>query len=267
MSWEGPFTFAFVRELLDIARASCELRELGQGVDALAATQRPALVIRHDVDLSLQRALALAEIEARAGVHATFLVMVDCPLYDLDDPASRAILDRLRELGHAVGLHMDLGPRGDRPGLHIDEVEPEIAACRDRMATILGEPPGAISFHRPADPLVAALADPPEVCGMVNAYHSALMRCYLADSAGSWRHGDPRPTLRTPPSETVQLLLHPFWWGEEDLTAAERLEAFYRERTRGMAPFDALSFDRMLATVVRRARRSGLLAPTEVPTR
>jgi hypothetical protein len=88
------------------------------------------------------------------------------------------------------------------------------------------------------------------------------MRCYLADSAGAWRHGDPRPELRDPPCDTVKLLIHQFWWGEEHLTAADRLEAFYAERTAGLAPFDALAFDRQLATVVRRSRRSGLLAPS-----
>jgi len=149
----------------------------------------------------------------------------------------------------------------------IEDVLPEIEACRERLVAVLGEEVGAVSFHRPANPLVAALAQPERVCGMVNAYAAPLMRCYLADSAGSWRHGDPRPTLRAPSSDVVQLLVHPFWWGEAHLTAAERLEAFYRERTASLAPFDALAFDRQLAMVVRRARRAGLLAPAPTPTR
>jgi hypothetical protein len=157
---------------------------------------------------------------------------------------------------------MDLGPRGERVGLRLEDVRPEVEACRDRLQAVLGTPVRSISFHRPADPLVAALAPVAEVCGMVNAYAAPLMRCYLADSAGAWRHGDPRPVLREPPCETVQLLVHPFWWGDEHLSAADRLEAFYREQTDGLAPFDALAFDRTLSTVVRRSRRSGLLSPT-----
>ena len=56
----------------------------------------------------------------------------------------------------------------------------------------------------------------------------------------------------------LALLIPPFWWGDEHLSAGDRLEAFYRERTDGLAPFDALAFDRTLATVVRRSRRTGL---------
>lgn len=252
--WPGEFSYAFLRELLAMAGERDDLRLLSEGVGA------PGLIVRHDVDLSLERAVAVGAVERDAGVRATFLVMVDSPLYDLDAPGARAALRELRDQGHEVGLHMDLGPRGERHGLAIEDVAPEVEACRDRLAALLGDEVRAISFHRPADPLVAALAPVAEVCGMVNAYAAPLMRCYLADSAGAWRHGDPRPVLRDPPCDTIQLLIHPFWWGEEHLTAADRLEAFYAERTAGLAPFDALAFDRELATVVRRSRRTGLLS-------
>jgi hypothetical protein len=252
--WAGDFTYDLLRELLAIARERHALRMLADGVDA------PGLFVRHDIDLSLQRAVAVGAVEAQAGVAATFLVMVDSPLYDLDAAASRAALATLADQGHEVGLHMDLGPRGEREGLVLEELRPEIEACRDRLQAVTGDEVRTISFHRPADPLVAALAPVAEVCGMVNAYAAPLMRCYLADSAGAWRHGDPRPVLRDPPCDTVQLLVHPFWWGEAHMSAADRLEAFYREQTDGLAPFDALAFDRTLATVVRRSRRAGLLA-------
>lgn len=253
VAWADDFTHGFLRELFRIAHERGDVRRLADGVDV------PGLVVRHDIDLSLQRAVAVGAVEAEIGVHATFLVMVDSPLYDLDAPDSRAALATLREQGHDIGLHMDLGPRGERPGLVIDDVAPEVEACRERLGAVLGQEVGSVSFHRPAEPLVTALAGVGEVAGMVNAYAAPLMRCYLADSAGAWRHGDPRPVLREPPCDTVQLLVHPFWWGDAHLAAGERLEAFYRERTEGMAPFDALAFDRTLANVVRRSRRSGLL--------
>lgn len=252
--WAGDFTYDLLRELLAIARDRGDVRALADGVDA------PGLIVRHDIDLSLERAVAVGAVEAEVGVAATFLVMVDSPLYDLDSTAARIALATLVRQGHDVGLHMDLGPRGERAGLQLEDVQPEIEACRDRLQAVLGDDVRSISFHRPADPLVAALAPVADVCGMVNAYAAPLMRCYLADSAGAWRHGDPRPVLRNPPCETVQLLVHPFWWGDEHLSAADRLEAFYREQTDGLAPFDALAFDRTLATVVRRSRRSGLLS-------
>jgi hypothetical protein len=253
-AWAGDFTYDFLRELFAIARERGDVRLLADGIDA------PGLIVRHDIDLSLERAVAVGAAEAEAGVRATFLVMVDSPLYRLDSRPSRAALDALRAQGHDVGLHMDLGPRGEVPGLVIEDIAPEVEACRERLASVLADDVRSISFHRPPDPLVAALGPVAAVCGMVNAYADPLMRCYLADSAGAWRHGDPRPMLRRPPCDTVQLLIHPFWWGDEHLSGADRLEAFYRQQVGGLAPFDALAFDRTLANVVRRARRTGLLS-------
>jgi hypothetical protein len=255
-AWAGDFTYDFLRELFAIARERGDVRLLAEGIAA------PGLVVRHDIDLSLERAVAVGAAEAEAGVRATFLVMVVSPLYGLEAPSSRAALDALRAQGHDVGLHMDLGPRGEVPGLVVDDIAPEVEACRERLAGVLDDEVRSISFHRPPDPLVAALRPVAEVCGMVNAYADPLMACYLADSAGAWRHGDPRPTLRQPPCDTVQLLIHPFWWGDEHMAAADRLEAFYRQQVEGMAPFHALAFDRTLANVVRRSRRAGLLART-----
>jgi hypothetical protein len=253
-AWAGDFTYDFLRELLAIGRERHAVRALADGIHA------PGLIVRHDIDLSLERAVALGVVEADAGVAATFLVMVDSPLYDLDSAGARAALDTLRAQGHDVGLHMDLGPRGERVGLELADVRPEIEACRERLETVLGEPVRSISFHRPPDPLVAALGPVEDVYGMVNAYAAPLMGCYLADSAGAWRHGDPRPVLGDPPCDTVQLLVHPFWWGDEHMSAADRLEAFYQEQVDGLAPFDALAFDRTLSNVVRRSRRTGLLS-------
>src|SRR5690606_12158019 len=99
--WPGEFSFAFLRELLAIAGGRGDLRLLAAGVDA------PGLIVRHDVDLSLERAVAVGAVERDAGVQATFLVMVDSPLYDLDAPGARAAVRELREQGHDVGLHMD----------------------------------------------------------------------------------------------------------------------------------------------------------------
>lgn len=253
--WAKDFSYDYLRGLLRVARETCELRLLGDGLPDAPA--RPVLYVRHDIDLSLERALAAAEVEAALGVTATFLVMVDSPLYTIEEPSAREILHRLREHDHEVGLHVDLGERGADPALGLDEVLERLSTDRQRLERVLGGPVRSVSFHRPPDGLLGLLSGHERLDGLVNAYAAPLMGCYLADSAGAWRHGDPLPVVAHPPGPTIQLLIHPFWWNDRHVSPADRLEAFYRARTAGSSPAAAEEFDRLLASVVRRARRTG----------
>lgn len=253
--WAGDFSFAYLRRLLATAQATCDLRLLGDGLGTRGP--RPRLFVRHDIDLSLERALAMAEVEAGLDIAATFFVMVDSPLYDLEEATSRELLFRLRALGHEVGLHLDLGERGGHPDISLAEILGRLADDRARLESVLGEPLRSLSFHRPPDALVGRLEGSQHLDGLVNAYAEPLMGCYLADSAGSWRHGDPLPIVAEPPADVIQLLIHPFWWHDQHVTPGDRLEAFFRARTAGRSPEAIEAFDRALSGVVRRARRSG----------
>ncbi|MDQ3992074.1 MAG: hypothetical protein M3229_00285, partial [Actinomycetota bacterium] len=76
------------------------------------------LLLRHDVDLSLEAALQMAELEAGASVAATYLLMTRSVFYNLASPEGERALERLRELGHRVGHHavwptVDLDERFD----------------------------------------------------------------------------------------------------------------------------------------------------------
>ena len=76
------------------------------------------LLLRHDVDLSLDAALRLAELEADAGARATYFLMTRSVFYNLASHEGEHAVGRLRELGHGVGLHavhphLDLDARFD----------------------------------------------------------------------------------------------------------------------------------------------------------
>ncbi len=108
------FSLEHYRELLDAARA---------GGYRFAGFDRPPaagdLILRHDVDLSLEAAVALAEVEAEAGAWSTWFLMTRSVFYNLDSPAGERAIARLRELGgriahHAVWPEVDLDERFER---------------------------------------------------------------------------------------------------------------------------------------------------------
>src|SRR5262249_30479368 len=63
------------------------------------------LLLRHDVDMSLEDALGMAEVEAERDVSATYFLMTQSDFYNLDTRRGAAAIERLRALGHRVGLH------------------------------------------------------------------------------------------------------------------------------------------------------------------
>ena len=97
---EVEFTHRWYRTFLERLRAD--------DYDFRGFANAPAegeVVLRHDVDLSLESALEMARIEAEVGVESTYFVLLTSPLYNALAPANREILRRIEGLGHDVGLH------------------------------------------------------------------------------------------------------------------------------------------------------------------
>src|SRR5262245_64394569 len=91
---------AHYSELLRAARAG--------GYDFAYFDEQPrpgALFLRHDVDLSLDAALRLGELEAEEGAGATYFLMTESVVYNLASPEGTAAAARLRDLGPRAGLH------------------------------------------------------------------------------------------------------------------------------------------------------------------
>jgi len=142
------------------------------------------LLLRHDVDLSLDAAVRMAELEAEAGAAATYFLMTRSEFYNLDAPSGERALERLRELGHRVGLHA-VWPHVDRD---------------DRFDAVL-------AWHNP-DP--EYMREP--VDGLVNVMTAPWADVYRSDSNQHWRQGCPHEVLRAGAFERLQLLTHPEIW-------------------------------------------------------
>ena len=69
--------------------------------DALA--EGKTILWRHDVDYSPQRALALAGIEHRHGLRATYFFQFRSFFYNLLEPGMETILRQIRTYGHRIG--------------------------------------------------------------------------------------------------------------------------------------------------------------------
>ena len=92
------FDLGHYRELLDAAREG--------GYRFAFFDREPTagdLLLRHDVDLSLEAAITLAELEAEQGATATYFLMTQSIFYNLASPIGERTVERIRELGHRIG--------------------------------------------------------------------------------------------------------------------------------------------------------------------
>jgi hypothetical protein len=165
------------------------------------------LFLRHDVDLMLEAAVVLAELEAEEDVHATYFLMTGSVFYNLDSHEGRATLERLRGLGHRVGLHA-VWPRAD----HDERF--------DRV----------IAWHNPDPDYVSEPLD-----GLINVMAPPWFSpdTYRSDSNQHWRSGCPHEELAAGRFEWLQLLVHPeIWVYRGDTMRETMLSMLDRERDR-----------------------------------
>lgn len=177
------------------------------------------LILRHDVDFSLQRAVRLGELEAELGVRATYFILLRSPFYNPLAPGSIAAVDRLAMLGHRIGLHFDAS-------LYSEESLDDAAADECALArAIFGIDPEMISFHRPAKSL---LGSERSVAGRPHTYMPRFMSeiGYCSDSQGAWRYGSPESHEAVRDGRALHLLTHPIWWTSEDVGAVAKLETW-----------------------------------------
>jgi len=161
--------------------------------------QTDEIFLRHDVDLVLDAAVRMAELEAERGVSATYFLMTRSVFYNLASAEGEAVLARLRDLGHRVGLH------AVHPHVDFD----------DRFDPVL-------AWHNPDPEFMTAAVD-----GLVNVMSPPWFdpANYRSDSNQRWRHGDPTAALAAREFEWLQLLTHPEIWVYDGATMRASMES------------------------------------------
>lgn len=206
------FDFAHYAELLTAAQAG------GYRFAAFGEGPRDGdLFLRHDVDLSLDAAVRMAELEAEAGATATYFLMPESVFYNLASKEGTAAIARLRQLGHRVGLHA-VWPR---------------AALDDRFDPV-------VAWHNPDPEYMTAPVE-----GALNVMSEPWFApaTYRSDSNQRWRHGCPRGELAAGAFPWLQLLVHPEIWAYAGATMGETMRAMLdaeRERRLGLLAEDRI---------------------------
>lgn len=191
------FDLEHYREILKAARAGgYRFARFGEG------PERGDVFLRHDVDLSLEAAVTMAELEAELDVQATYLLMTESVFYNLASSEGVASVQRLRSLGHSVGLHAVY------PNVLLDE----------RFDPV-------VSWHNPRPEHMSE-----EIAGAVNVYGARYFspETYRSDSNQHWRAGCPHEELRAGGFAWLQILVHPAIWAYPGTTMGQTMRALVK---------------------------------------
>ncbi len=208
------FTYAHYREILIEARrlgyACVSFRDLldGRAVDAARV-----LLLRHDIDFTVDNALRLAQIEQAVGATATYFVRLHAHHYNPFTLPTFRQLRTIQQLGGELGLHYE--PHFAREvGCDDDE---GLRRARLILETGLAIEVQGVCPHEVVRTNSMVLPDTAvRAAGFrYQAYDAQFFGGfkYLSDSSARWREGCVCQWLGR--TDRLYILTHGFWWYEE----------------------------------------------------
>jgi peptidoglycan/xylan/chitin deacetylase (PgdA/CDA1 family) len=165
------------------------------------------IILRHDCDLSIIQAHALAQIEKESGVRSSFFILVHNSVYNPGAENNRDLLREMVDEGFEIGLHFDISYYGD-----VDDVGLEEKASREAeiLSEIIGKNVQSVSIHNPS-----VTGRYPIFEKFINAYDPAVFseEVYWSESRMAPRK-DVWEFVNRANERTLQVLMHPLHFTE-----------------------------------------------------
>jgi len=164
------------------------------------------LILRHDVDFSLDYALKMAEEEKKNEIKSTYFILIHGDYYNPFDKKNAEIIKEISKLGHEIGLHYDTSffPRSSKK-----EIEFIIKEAK-MLEIIIQKKITSVSQHIPSETreIFINLRE----SGFIDSRDSEITDQvkYISDSGHYWREGCMCKHIKN--FERLQILTHPIWW-------------------------------------------------------
>lgn len=188
------------------------------------------VILRHDIDTSIEKALRFAEIEEQLhlGISASYFVMLSTDFYNIASAESLKMIERITSLGGKIGLHFDEVKycRVSDDEWSKDSMIEYILKEKEILELITGIKINTVSMHRPSQ---HTLETDLQIPGMINTYGKVFFEGfkYISDSYHRWRE-DPWETIDKK-YPRLHLLTHAFWYNEAPLSRSESFRQYISE--------------------------------------
>ena len=196
------------------------------------------LLLHHDVEFSLDKAYALAKVEAEEEFVSSYMVQITNNAYNAFSKKNMTLIHEIADMGHHIGLHYHLNGQ--------TEYEDVRDGIRDQLrvfSELLGIKVDRFSVHRPIPEVYYHKIVVP---GVINTYGpdfftycedvtdtTELEIRYITDSKHRWNYGYPdAETLNK--YKKVHFLIHPDSWGEQACDLYGMFDTILREKNEEM---------------------------------
>ena len=183
------------------------------------------VILRHDIDCDMAKAVQMARIEQEFGVASTYFVLVTSDFYNIFSADNRRKLQEIVKRGHRIGLHFD-ETAYDLAAGGLDMLREKVAYEADLLEKVLDMPVQVVSMHRPSQMMLNGKAKL-NLPGLMNAYETPFFDefKYLSDSRRRWRE-PAEEIIASKKYDKLQLLTHPFWYHEEEINMHDAIVNF-----------------------------------------
>lgn len=208
------FSYEHYRRILELAqKENFAITSFG---DFKKVANRPKLILlRHDIDISPEKALDFARIEKKLGIKATYFVRVHGEYYHPWEKKIYPLFREIKDLGHEIGLHFEAGYLA--PIFKIDpivlfrkekKVLEEIFDLKIESAAEHGDLPRPKDFWQKHF-FTKVTKDKVGIKHFPQEKKFKDLK-YLSDSLKNWREGCPCQNIKQ--FDRIHLLVHADWW-------------------------------------------------------
>lgn len=213
------FTYNAYKEMLVLLKEN-NYEDINYGEKGNGKT----VILRHDVDNSLEKARDIAIIENEMEMKSTYFILISSDFYNIFSKKSLDFIQEIKALGHEVGLHFD---EKKYKVSNIDDVKKEIHREIKIISQLVNFNINTVSMHRPSQFLLNENMDLGDV---INSYSQTYFKemKYISDSRMHWRE-NPIENILSNNHKNLHILTHPFWYAAEPETMEQKLKKFINE--------------------------------------
>ena len=199
-----------------------------------AFTSDKFILMRHDVEYSVDRAYELAKVESSMDFTSTFFFQWTNNSYNILSRKNNDLIKDMHERGHTIGLHFSLNGMTD-----MEQIRKQIVKEMDILNSMFEFKIDTFSIHRPSKDV---LRENIKLPGIINAYQDEFFTFaenvtentpvsvkYLSDANHIWRYGYP-DEKNILGNDKVQILTHPFAWCKKGYDNFDNYKSLIKEK-------------------------------------
>src|SRR6185312_9389374 len=215
---ECNFSYKHYFEVLEYAKTKYDIGTIKEF--PRLRKKKSYIILRHDVDLSLDAALKMAEFEAKHNLRATYFILLHSTFYNALSGHNISIIKKISKLGHEIGLHYDTTFFGSSKSKKMKQISLESSI----LADIINRKITSIAQHNPSITQDLEIKTTPGFMDPMKSesFQDAL---YISDSIQNWRRGCMCNHINKGESK-LHILTHTIWWNEYHKSREAILEEY-----------------------------------------